>query len=119
MNGKNIILVSIVLVELTIIIIEIVALLECKQCLLFGTIFEVKRIIEGGPTIWCYMILINGLCSLFICTLLLLQRPVFGIQFRYFLLYHSFLPFPFLAPSLLFFLASSLPPFPHMPSYSL
>lgn len=71
-----------VLVELLIIILQIIGLVECKQCLIFAKIFEVQRTLESGFSGWCYMVIANGFLSIFICLLTLTRRSILGIRFN-------------------------------------
>lgn len=77
---QTIVIGILILVELQIIILQIVGLFECKQCLLFASIFEVKRILEGGFSGWCLMVIANGVLSIFISLLMLIRHPILGIH---------------------------------------
>ena len=79
---QTVVLVALIPIELLAIILQIVGLVECKQCLLFANIYEVERILEGGFIGWCYVLILRGLLLIFGCIVLLSRRPIMGIAFN-------------------------------------
>ena len=79
---ETVVLPILIPVQLLAVILQIVSLIECKQCLLFARIYEIERILEGGFIGWCYMLIAQGLLSIFGYVVLLSRRPVWGITFN-------------------------------------
>lgn len=82
---RTVVLVTIILVQLLAVILQIVGLVECKQCLLFARIYEIERVLEGGFVGWCYMLIAHGLLSIFGCIVMLSRRPLLGVSFERYL----------------------------------
>ena len=92
---QTVVLLTLIPVQLLAVILQIVSLIECKQCLLFARIYEIERILEGGFTGWCYMLIAQGLLSIFGYIVILSKRPVWGITFNrllYYLIMDHFIP---------------------------
>ena len=79
---ETVVLLTLIPVQLLAVILQIVSLIECKQCLLFARIYEIERILEGGFIGWCYMLIAQGLLSIFGYVVMLSKRPVWGITFN-------------------------------------
>ncbi|XP_028398717.1 uncharacterized protein LOC114522269 [Dendronephthya gigantea] len=79
---RTVVLVTLILVQLLAVILQIVGLVECKQCLLFARIYEIERVLDGGFIGWCYMLIAYGLSSVFACIVMLLRRPLLGVSFE-------------------------------------
>jgi hypothetical protein len=79
---QTVVLVTLIPVQLLAVILQIIGLVECKQCLLFARIYEIERILEGGFIGWCYMLIAHGLLLIFGCIVMLSRRPILGIAFN-------------------------------------
>ena len=79
---EAVVLLTIIPVQLLAVILQIVGLVECKQCLLFAKIYEIERILEGGFVGWCYMIIVHGFILMMTCIVMLWRRPILGIRLK-------------------------------------
>ena len=75
---ETVVLLTIIPVQLLSLILQIVGLVECKQCLLFARIYEIERILEGGFIGWCYILIAYGFLLVFGCIVMLSRRPILG-----------------------------------------
>lgn len=68
-------------VQLLAVVLQVLSLVECKQCLLFARILEIERILEGGFVGWCYMLVAHGFLIILFCCVMLSRRPAWVISF--------------------------------------
>ena len=76
---ETVVLSTIIPVQLLAVILQIIGLVECKQCLLFARIYEIDRILDGGFIGWCYILIAHGLLLIFGCIVMLSRRPILGV----------------------------------------
>ena len=76
---ETVVLLTVIPVQLLAVILQIVGLVECKQCLLFARIYEIDQILDGGFIGWCYILIAHGLLLIFGCIVMLSRRPILGV----------------------------------------